>query len=744
MTSKLQDRMQTNKLFTGVMAGLVAGLIATLTDIIPMAAFVFSGNLEPFVATGIGINLFSSAIIGLVIALRSSFTGIIAFPVAEEMATLAVILSAVARQIPSSATAEEVLLTIIAAIALASFLVGIFLLVVGHLKLGELIRFLPYPVVGGYLAGLGCLLSLGGLQVMADVGTVAQLPLLFQPSLLLKWMPGVAFAIALLILTNRYKHILVVPVSFISVTSLFYLVLSLTHTSVAAAFEQRWLLGPFPTGQLWKPVSLLNLTHVNWTLILSQLPGMFALMLITALSILLVSSGIELVMEQDIDLNQELRAAGVANIFSGLLGGIVGSHTIGATLLACKIGGKSRLTGVVVSGFYLVVLLAGLSLLSFFPRFVAGGALLFIGIPLIVSWVYDGWFKLSRIDYAIMLLITGIVATIGFMEGVVVGLVAAIALFVLKYSQIDVARYVLNGSNYSSRMRRSPNQERLLRQDGNQIQIVQLQGFIFFGTAHTLLKQIRQLCNQFSDSAGDLDGDPDAELVRFLVLDFRLVSGLDSSAMLSFLKLKQMAQQRSLTVVLTSLSPAILAQFQHEGILSKPHCQVFSTLDEGIAWCENQTLEAKFRRRRTLPLALQLEMLFQKSQADIPTFLKYLEEINLAAGEYLFRQAEQPDGLYFLEYGQVSTQQDAAPTPQHFETLGAGTLVGETDFYAHCLYRASAIADQPSTLYRLSSAALDQMQQDHPLLASQFNEFMNRLFSERLVQAQTEIGILLK
>ncbi|HEY9628808.1 MAG TPA: SulP family inorganic anion transporter [Coleofasciculaceae cyanobacterium] len=749
-----QGKVQNDKLLTGITAGLVAGLIATLTDIIPMAAFVFSGSLEPYVATGIGINLFSSAVVGLVIALRSSFTGIIAFPVAEEMATLAVILSAVARQIPSSASAEEVILTIIGAIALTSLLVGIFLLVVGQLKLGELIRFLPYPVVGGFLAGLGCLLSLGGLQVMADVGTVAQLPLLFQPQLLLKWIPGAAFAFALLALTHRYKHILLIPLSFVSVTGLFYLVLSLTQTSMATAFDQRWLLGPFPTGQLWKPMSLLNLTQVNWTLILTQLPGMFALMLITALSILLVSSGLELVMAEDLDLNQELKAAGVANILSGLLGGIVGSHTIGATILARQIGGKSRLTSVVVSGFYLVVLLAGLSLLSYFPRFVAGGALLFIGIPLIVSWVYDGWFKLSRIDYAVMLLITAVVTLIGFMEGVVVGLVVAIALFVLKYSQINVARYTLAGSSYSSRIRRSPNQERLLRQEGSQIQILQLQGFIFFGTAHTLLKQIRELCLQGrapmlkpeGDAESHAEGDPELG-IRFLVLDFRLVSGLDSSAMLSLLKLKPLAQQRSLTLVLTSLSPTILAQFQREGLLSEPYCQVFPTLDEGIAWCESQILEnSQFRRRRTLPLALQLEVFFQKSQDEIPAFLQYLEEINLEAGEYLFRQSEQSDGLYFLEYGEVSTQRgvENQPEPQHFETLGAGTLVGETDFYARCLHRVSAIANQPSTLYRLSAAALQKMQQEHPLLAGQFNEFMNRLFSERLVQAQTEIEILLK
>ncbi|MER3435078.1 MAG: hypothetical protein C4288_17085 [Leptolyngbya sp. ERB_1_1] len=475
----------------------------------------------------------------------------------------------------------------------------------------------------------------------------------------------------------------------------------------------------------------MNLTHVNWSLILSQLPGMFALMLITALSILLVSSGIELVMEQDLDLNQELKIAGVANICSGLLGGIVGSHTIGAALLACKIGGNRRLTGAIVSGFYLAVLFAGLSLLSFFPRFVAGGALLFIGIPLILSWVYEGWFKLSRLDYAVMLLITGIVATVGFMEGVTVGLIAAIVLFVLKYSQINVTRHTLSGDYYISRMRRSPNQERLLRQDGNQIHILQLQGFVFFGTAHTLLKQIRQ---QLSDQS-----------IRFLVLDFRLVSGLDSSAILSFLKLKQLAQQRSLTLVFTSLSEPILHQFQHEKLLAD--AQAFPTLDEGMTWCENHLLErSQFRRRRTLPIALQLDVSFIKDPQDNATFLNYLQEIHLPEGDYLFRQGDQPTGLYFLEYGQISMMQEHCEDndTHRFETIGAGTIIGETNFYTQSAYGASAIADHSSTLHRLSTPALDRMQQEQPQLAAQFSNFMNELFSERLVQAQTEIEILLK
>lgn len=298
------------------------------------------------------------------------------------------------------------------------------------------------------------------------------------------------------------------------------------------------------------------------------------------------------------------------------------------------------------------------------------------------------------------MLITRIVATIGFMEGVTVGLTAVIVLFVLKYSQINVTRYTLSGINYISRVRRSPNQERLLRQDGNQICILQLQGFIFFGT-DTSLKQIRQQLSQ-------------AAATR-LVLDFRLVSGLDSSPVLSFLKLKQLAQQRSLTLVFTNLSKPILNQFQHEKLLTD--AQAFPTLDEGITWCENKVLETS-QFRRTLPLTSQLEV-FIKSREDITTFLKYLAEINLAEGDYLFRQGDQLTGLYFFEYEQISTVRDSleASAVQRFETLRAG-IVGETDFYAQGAY-TSAIADTSSTLHHLSTAALQRMQQEHPQLAGQ-------------------------
>ena len=159
------------------------------------------------------------------------------------MTILASIAAAIATQMPDGGTSEQLLITVVGAIALTSLLTGVFLFILGQLKLGELIRFLPYPVVGGFLAGLGCLLSQGAIKVMTDLELSSSL---FQAEVLLRWLPGLIFAIILLLVSRRYTHFLILPASFLAATGLFYLVLLLTNTPVSQASAQGWLLGPFP------------------------------------------------------------------------------------------------------------------------------------------------------------------------------------------------------------------------------------------------------------------------------------------------------------------------------------------------------------------------------------------------------------------------------------------------------------------------------------------------------------------
>jgi len=141
---------------------------------------------------------------------------------------------------------------------------------------------------------------------------------------------------------------------------------------------------------------------------------------------------------------------GSPNLIAGLGGGPVGYQTLSLSVLGHKLSSNSRLVGLISATLAGVTLLFGASVLSFFPKPVLGGLLCFLGLAFLSEWVYDAWFTLPKNDYALVLLILGVIGTFGFLQGVVVGIVAAAAIFMINYSQINVIKHTLSGANYQS------------------------------------------------------------------------------------------------------------------------------------------------------------------------------------------------------------------------------------------------------------------------------------------------------
>src|SRR5215469_2377295 len=169
------------------------------------AALIFTGPLDKFVGQGIWIGLFTALVVGTIVALASSCPGVIAIPqdrVAPILALMAV--SMVARM--GTASAQEKALAVMAAIAVVSLITGSFLFVLGRLKLGNLIRYIPYPVIGGFLAGSGWLLVRGSMRVMTGQPlSLSTLPFFFQPAVLVQWLPGILFACLVFFALKRWK-----------------------------------------------------------------------------------------------------------------------------------------------------------------------------------------------------------------------------------------------------------------------------------------------------------------------------------------------------------------------------------------------------------------------------------------------------------------------------------------------------------------------------------------------------------
>lgn len=762
LTAQLVQELHPRRLFPSLTAGLVAGIVTILVEI-SFAAMIFAGDLVSFVPNGIGLLLFGALVIGIVVALTSSFSGTVAVPQDNSAAILALMAAGIAAAMPVGAAPEQAYYTVVAVIVLASLLTGVFFLLLGWFKLGGLIRYIPYPVIGGFLAGSGWLLVRGSVGVMTDLPLgLEQLPHLFQPTMLLRWLPGLLLAVLLLAMLRRYNHFLIVPGVLLGAVALFFLLLRLSGLSVAEASAQGWLLGPFPKGGLWQPLGVSSLEQVDWAVVIGQVGNVGTILIVSVVSLLLNAGGLELTARRDIDLNQELRAAGLANVLAGLGGGPPGYHALSLSVLGPRMGVSSRLVGIAAAALNGLMLLLGASLLSYFPKPVLGGLLFFLGLAFLVEWLYDAWFKLSRFDYLIVVLILVVMNLAGVLEGVGLGLLLAVVLFVAQYSRVPIVRHSISGAHYHSNVEWPRMFQQLLRRRGQYLYILELQGYLFFGTAHQLLDQVRRRI-----------ADASLPQPHFVVLDFRRVWGLDASAVLSLSKMKQLAQARDLVMVFTHLSPWMRRQLEKEVLTEADRAswRTFPSLDHGLEWCEARMIEQFERaglatRRRSLKQQLEsfvprssrlvslVEYLAQGEEEPAPPSTQeisvaalqgYLEKQDVPAGHYLIQQGEVPRGLYFVESGQVTVQlEEAGGQPIRIRKAGAGTIVGEMGLYLGTETSAAVVMEQAGTVYSLSADSLCRMEQQDPAVAAAFHKFIAQLLSERLRGATETLGALQK
>ncbi len=723
-----RQELHPRRLLPNLTAGFVAGVLRVIYAI-SYATLIFAGELSGYTAAGVGITLFGAMVIGVVISLGSSFPGVIASPQGKPVAVLALIAASISGVMIGAATVEQTFFTVVAAILLVSILTGVFFMALGAFKLGGLIRFIPYPVMGGFLAGSGWLLLKGSIKVMTGIPfKFAHLERLCQPQVLTLWLPGLVFSIILFLVLRRYHHFMIVPSMILLGTGLFYLILWLTHTPVAEAAARGWLLESFPQRQLWHPLNLAGLAQADWSVVAAQSGNLASTLIISVISILMTTSALELAAGQEIDLNKELQVAGAASLLAAFGGGMFGYHSLSSSMLNRRMGANSRLVGLISSALCAAMLFFGASVISYLPKPLLGGLIMFNGINFLSRWLIDAWTKLPRSDYFVILLILFVVGLVGFVQGIAVGVIAGVVLFVVNYSRIGVVKQAFTGAVYHSNVERADYYAKILRDNGEQIHILQLQGFIFFGTAHHLFEYVRERARR-----------SDAQPLRFVVLDFRLVNGLDSSAVNSFVKMKRLAQTHHFVLVSTHVSPRLRRQFQIEGVerADDPLWRTFSDLDRGVEWCEDQLLSMgnvtvimqrhtlRDRLRQALPQSIRVEEV-----------LKYFEQQQAPAGHYLIRQGDAPDSLYFVEWGQVTVQiENADGSTLRLRTMQQGTVVGEVGMYLRLPRTAAVVTDMPSTVYRLDAKSLQAMQENDPRIAAAFHQFMARFLAERLVHA---------
>ena len=737
LIAELSKDLKSTYLVPSITSGLVVGSLEVIIAI-SFSALIYSGELSSFIGVGIAFALIGAIITGVIVALVTSLPGTISGIQDAPAAIMAAMAAAIVVSMPGNATGLDAFVTVVVAIALTTLLCGVFLLSLGYFNLGGLVRFLPYPVVAGFLAGTGWLLVTGSIGMMIDIPSdLSGLSILFQSEVLVRWLPGLVFAIMLMVILHRYNHFLLLPGLILGAIAIFYLAIWLAGFSIADAGAQGWLLGPFPEGDFLQALPLSTLTQVDWNIVLSQVGSMVIILIISAIALLLNTTALELVAEEDMDINLELRSAGISNLFAGLFAGLVGFHQLSFSAMNYKMGAQTRLIGLIAAIVCVAALIAGTAFISFFPVFVIGGLLLFFGLTFLYEWVYETWFKLPKADYLVVILILVVIALVGFLEGVAVGILAAVIFFAINYSRVEVIKHSLTAATFQSRIARPKLHKRLLQRYGEQVLILELQGYIFFGTANQLLEQIRAHIGSYANTR-----------LCFLLLDFSQVTGIDSSVVPIFRKMNQLVQKNNASIILTGLHENIKTLLHRSDILNSEDnsFQVEPDLDQGIEWCEEKLLLSTgvFARDTRKPLRNQLRELVGDPDL-IDCIVKYLERQELPAGTRIIHQGDSPGAMYFLEEGVVTAQLEiSGEEPRRLNTLSSENLVGELGFYLGAKRNASVVTETPATLYRLTAEALRKMESEEPEAAALFHKYIANVMAEKLSHLMSTVETLMR
>ena len=724
-----------------VTAGSISALV-TLSYSISYAVLIFSGpTLEPFLARGFHVALVAAALVALVVALKSSFPAAIAGPDSNASAILAVMAAGLTRALAGT-PGEQVASSVVLMLILTAVLSGLIVWLLGLLRWGRLVRLIPYPVCGGFLAGSGFLLLAGAFKVLTGQSLGWSTVHLLAEEPVLAWGTAFAVAITLLVLTRVVRHFLVLPGVFVTAIVAFYLGLWLSGLTMAGARTEGLLMTPIETGGgPWWP-SL----EVSWPALVTEWRNFLAMLVVVVVTILLNAAGLELATQREVDLDRELRASGLASLVSGLGGGMVGYLSVSRSLLNARAGATSRAAGVWTAALCAGIALFCMPLLFYFPRPVLAGLLIYLGVALLREWVWDTFFRLPFREHALIVAILVLIAAQGIITGVVFGLLVASFFFAYSYSRATYIRHDLSVARHRSNKERTLEDTALLQERGDLARALCLQGYLFFALASRLVETCRDLIVQ----AG----------VRYLLLDFRMVQGLDASAALSLSKLHQLCGRYRVTLILSGLRPEHQAVLQQMRFLPHPEIHLVSDLDRGMEWMEDRLLAGAHGLPGTTSapvLALGNGAPGDTAGADIrgilaahfsPDALQVLlglcERLDIPQETMLMRRGDAGDALYFVERGEVSVMVHLEDGKRRrLRTLGPGSMVGEMALYSGQPRSADVVTETPCRAYRLSAERFARLERVDPAVVIEFHSFVVKLLAQRLTAASEEIRALL-
>lgn len=718
----------------GDIFGGISAAFVTLPKSMAFGALIFAPLGPDFIPLGILAGLIAQicsniirAFIGSVDIMNNGPFSLTSLMLVSALEFILLRLQVHTGQPADSATAIVLLFIVV-------FLAGIVQILFGILKIGDLAKYIPYPVLSGLFNGAAILIFIT--QIPTMLGLTKAFNTYDAPTLLLSIQPltlGVGLITSYTVwLAYRWRH--KIPPAFVGIlvgTASYYLLSYLGYHNALGP-----VIGALPT-TLPTPLFIrLTTDNASFELLLlvvvDLLPIILSIAIVASLRSLLVGVASEHLTNQRYNSSKELIGQGFSNVVSAFFCGITSAGSWSSTITNFQHGGRSRFSGL-VSGLCTVVLLFSLApLVAGLPKVVLAGILAMIALSSFDRWSWElllnSWGQrhvIGRywlINLAIVVLVVCTMLIFDIFYAIAIGVMVSLFLFVVRMGN-KVVRRTYSIDHVRANVQRPQKEITILQQYGHCAYVFELEGWLFFGTADKVALLIDNL----------VKGQ-----VEYIILDLKGITEIDVTGARIIKQIIDRCNRLKKWCIIGSPSTEIDSHLCLESNISKNEGNELSfaaTTEDAIAWAEERILDKylqvdRYKNEIALP---DVDVLSELTVAEIAILKAKMTRSVYANGDYVFRQDDTDDDLFFIVKGRAMVVINLPGNSiKRISTLCPGTVFGEMAILDYKSRSASVIADGNLVCYRMSRVILRQIGDDHPSIGYKILTGIGKELSMRL------------
>jgi len=715
------------------MWGGFAAMLVALPSAIAFGVTIFSPLGAEFGAKGALAGMVGVAALGVIAAVFGGTQRLISAPCAPAAA----VLSALTLQMTQQGSGVAAVVMTLFVVALLSSLVQISL---GLLRIGELIKYMPFPVVSGYMSGVGLLIVMSQIPKWLALpqgmnwwqGLSA--PALWQmPSLLI----GAATAGVMLWAPRLSTRVPAVIQGLIAGTAMYWLLALTAWPELTTLHDNPLIIGPLAVGGEdlldtltgpWKSLAESGLPQ--WEQIVFPAMTLAVLLSIDTLKTCVV---LDALTGSRHDSNQELIGQGLGNLASALMGGAPGAGTMGATLVNKASGGATYLSGVFQGLWSLLAIVLLTSLIAWLPVAALAALLIVIGFKMI-DWHS---FQLARskdtvLDFGVIVLVVIVANTVSLIAASGVGVVLTILLFLREQIHTSTIRRKTFGNKVFSLRVRNQKEREVLALEGSHTVIFELQGSLFFGTTDQLYSAI----------------EPELKTARFVLLDLLRVQSMDMTAGHMIERIRNMLSEKNACLVLARVPEHLpngrdlRSYVDHIGLLSDNTAKIFNEYDEALEWIEDETLKIAGHAHVSaegLPLS-KFDVFHRMNSAELQALDACKQVRTYAEGDLVFAADSEGHELMLISRGEVKVSLPVVDGQTiHLATFSRGQFFGEMSFLDGRAHSADVHACHDTELIAIDRRAFAKVAVADPMLSIRVMRALALAIADRLRHANAEL-----